>query len=248
MKKLLVLGGVVVVLLVVAGFVGGMFLGNIVAAGVNSFGPKITQTKVTLAGASVSPLSGRTTLNGFVVGNPAGWSGANLCSFGRVLLDVSPFAILDDHVAINAIEIDAPVFNYETKLIASNVGDLLKNVEAAVGGGKPGAPEAKEGGGKPLRISVKKLRLQNGKVRVGVGEKAIVVPLPVIEVDDVGTKEGGVPPDRLVMAVVRSITPSIISAATQAALELGKTGGASAAEGVKKAGDAIKSLFGGEKK
>jgi hypothetical protein len=248
MKKLLVIGGVVAGLLVVAGFVLALFLGHIVAAGVNSFGPKITQTRVSLASASVSPLSGRTTLNQFVVGNPVGWSDANLCSFGRVHLEVSPLSILDDHIEIQTVDIDAPEFNYETKFVASNVGDLLKNLEAAVGGGKTGTPEAKAGGGKPLRISVKKIRIQNGKVRVGVGDKAVVVPMAAIEINDIGTKEGGVPPDQLVVAVMRSVTPGIISAATQAALELGKTGGAGAVEGMKKAGEAIKSLFGGEKK
>jgi len=248
MKKLLVIGGVVVALLAVTFFVAEMFLGRIVAAGINTFGPKITQTKVTLASAVVSPLSGRTTLSRFVVGNPAGWSDANLCSFGKVHLSLSPRSIFDDHIAIEEIDIDAPEFNYETKIIASNVGDLLKNLEESVGGGKSSAPEAKAGGGKPLRISVKKFRIKNGKVRVGIGDRAVVVPMAAIEINDVGTKEGGVPPDQLIVAVMRSVTPGIISAATQAALELGKTGGAGAAEGVKKAGEAIKSLFGGEKK
>lgn len=247
MKKILVLGGVVVALLAVAGFVFAMFLGRIVAAGVNTLGPKITQTKVSVASAVVSPLSGVTTLREFVVGNPAGWSDANLCSFGRVHLDLSPWSILDDHVEVNAIEIDAPEFNYETKIIASNVGDFLKNIEASVGS-KAGAPESKSAVGKPIRISVKKIRIQNGKVRVGVGDKAVVVALAAIEINDVGTKEGGVPPDQLVVAVMRSVTPGIINAASQAALELSKTGGAGAAESVKKAGEAIKSLFGGGKK
>lgn len=247
MKKLLMIGGIFVALLVVAGFVFAMFLGNIVAAGVNTLGPKITQTKVSVASAVVSPLDGITTLNGFVVGNPAGWSDANLCSFGKVHLDLSPMSILDDHIEIEEIDIDAPEFNYETRLIASNVGDLLKNLEASIGG-KAGTPEAKTGGGKPIRISVKRIRIQNGKVRVGVGDKAIVVAMAAIEIKDVGTKEGGVPPEQLVVAVMRSVAPSVISAATQAALELSKTGGAGAAESVKKAGEAIKSLFGGGKK
>lgn len=247
MKKVLVLGGVVVALLAVAGFVFAMFLGRMVAAGVNTLGPKITQTKVSVASAVVSPFSGVTTLREFVVGNPAGWSDANLCSFGRVHLDLTPWSILDDHVEINAIEIDAPEFNYETKIIASNAGDFLKNIEASVGS-KAGTPEAKSGLGKPIRISVKKIRIQNGKVRVGIGDRAVVVAMAAIEINDIGTKEGGVPPDQLVMAVMRSVTPGIINAASQAALELGKTGGAGAAESVKKAGEAIKSLFGGGKK
>ena len=49
-------------------------------------------------------------------------------------------------------------------------------------------------------------------------------------------------------AVMRRLPPDIIAAAAKAALQLGGTGGAAAAENVKQAGDAIKSLFGGDKK
>jgi len=48
--NLLTLGIVTVVVLM-------FFLGNIVKAGVNSFGPKITGTNVVLSGATVSPLT-----------------------------------------------------------------------------------------------------------------------------------------------------------------------------------------------
>jgi hypothetical protein len=50
------------------------------------------------------------------------------------------------------------------------------------------------------------------------------------------------------VAVMRRLAPDIISAAAKAALQLGGTGDGTAAENVKKAGDAIKSLFGGDKK
>jgi hypothetical protein len=71
-KKLLILSGIVAAL-VLAAYVGlEYFLGHVVKAGVNTFGPKITQTKVELTGAVVSPLSGSGTLTGLTVGNPAG--------------------------------------------------------------------------------------------------------------------------------------------------------------------------------
>jgi len=248
MKKLLIITGVIVALAVVAFVVLSFFLGSIVTAGVNTLGPKITQTKVTLESARVSPFSGQTTLSHLVVGNPAGWSDANLCSLGKVHLDLAPLSLLRDHIEIREIDVDAPEFNYETKIIASNVGDFLKSIEASLGAAKPGTPEAKTSGGMAIKISVKKFRIQNGKVRIGVGEKAVVVPMAAIEINDVGTKEGGVPPDQLIVAVMRSVTPGIISAAGQAALDLSKTGGANAAEGVKNVGKAIKGLFGGEKK
>src|SRR5882724_1650989 len=133
MKKLLVIGGILVGLGIVGVVVGSFFLGNIVTAGVNRFAPQITQTKVELKGATISPLNGSGTLSGLVVGNPKGWSDGNLCSLGKIHVDVAPFSILGDHVVVNEILIEAPEFNYETKIVASNVADLLKNIEQMTG-------------------------------------------------------------------------------------------------------------------
>lgn len=246
MKKLLVIGGLLVGLGLVGVLVTAFFLGSIVTAGVNRIGPRITQTKVTLASASISPLSGTGTLSGLVVGNPQGWSEADLCSLGKVHLDVQPFSILGDHVIINEISIEAPEFNYETKIVASNVGDFLKNIEQITGG--KAAPQATTKSGQPIKFEVKKFRLQNGWVRVGVGPAALKLPMPPVVLDDIGTAQGGITPDQLVFAVMRSVTPSIIAATTQAAGKLVPTAGAATAEGMKQLGASIKGLFGGDKK
>ena len=63
MMKLLKLALLAAVVLLIAGyFVVAYALGSIVKAGVNSFGPQLTQTKVVLAGASTSTLSSMTGL------------------------------------------------------------------------------------------------------------------------------------------------------------------------------------------
>jgi hypothetical protein len=247
MKKLLVIGGIVVGLGVVAVVVLTFFLGGIVTAGVNNFAPKLTQTKVTLARATISPLTGSGTLHHLVVGNPKGWSENDLCSLGKIHVRVQPFSILGDHIVVNEVLIDTPEFNYETKLVASNVADLLKNIEAATGGGKDAAPQATTKSGRPIKFEVKKFRLENGWVRLGVGPAAMKLPMPPIALDDLGTKEGGITPDQLVFAVMRSVTSSVVTATTQAAGKIGGTAGAAAAEGVKKTGEALKGLFGGKK-
>ena len=245
MKKLLIIGGCVVALGLIAVVVLSFFLGNIVTAGVNNFAPKLTQTKVVLAGTTISSLTGSGTLSGLVVGNPKGWSEANLCSLGKIHLDVRPFSILGDHIIVNEITIEAPEFNYETKFIASNVADLLKNIEQFTGA--KGAPQATTKSGKPIKFEVKKFRLQNGWVRLGVGPAAMKLPMLPIALDNLGTSEGGITPDQLVFAVMRSVTTSIVSATAQAAGKIGTTGGAAAAEGAKKAVEGIKGLFGGKK-
>lgn len=246
MKKLLIIGSIVVGLGIIGVVVVSFFLGNIVTAGVNNFAPKITQTNVTLASASISPLNGSGTLSNLVVGNPKGWSDANLCALGKIHVDVQPFSILGDHVVINEITIEAPEFNYETKIVASNVGDFLKNIEQVTG--EKSAPQATTKSGKPIKFEVKKFNLQNGWVRVGVGPAALKLPMPPVVLNDIGTSQGGITPDQLVFAVMRSVTPSIIAATTQAAGKLVPTAGAATAEGVKQLGEGLKGLFGGDKK
>lgn len=249
-KTLFYLGGTVLVLLIVAYVALQFFLGGIVKRGVNSFGPKVTQTKVELAGASLSPLSGVGTLSGLFVGNPAGWSGDKAFYLGQVHIDMQPFSALGDHIVINEITIDQPEFVYETKLVSSNIGDLLKNIESAVGGGGGGgkAPEATAKNGKPLKIEVKKFTLRNGKVTVGVGPTAVTLPMPAIEMTDIGTKEGGVTPQQFAFAVMRNVTTNVIAAATGALLKTLPTTGAAAGQAtgdaLKKAEEGVKKLFG----
>lgn len=247
MKKTLLYLGIAVVALALIGYVTlQFFLGGMVKAGVNKFGPMMTQSKVELSGANLSPLSGVGTLSGLVVGNPQGWSEAPAIQLGRVHVDMEPFSVFKDHIVINEILIEQPQFNYETKIVASNIGDLLKNIEAAVGGNKAAEPTAKDG--KPIKMVIKKFTLKDGTVRLGVGPAAVALPMPPVNLTDIGTAEGGITPARVVFAVMRNVTTSVVSASAQALAKLGGTSGATAAEGVKQVGEAIKGLFGGEKK
>jgi len=234
MKKPLIILSSVAALGIIGVIALTFFLGHIVTAGVNTFAPKLTQTQVSLASARVSPLTGSGTLNGLIIGNPNGWSRKNLCSIETIHLSVDPVSLLSDHIVINEIEFEAPLFNYETRIVASNVNDLLKAIEAA-----------KIGVG--IKFEVKKLRLSNGKVRLGATSTGMTLPLPDIELTNLGTKEGGITPDQLVFTLMDRVTSSIVGATTQAAGDIGKTTGAAAAEGTKKTVESIKKFFGGKK-
>lgn len=243
--KLAVLG--LLVLLIGVYFVVAYALGSIVKSGVNSFGPKLTQTKVVLAGASLSPLTGSGTLSGLAVGNPKGWSEGNAFFLGQVHVDVDPLSVFGDHVVINEITIDQPEFAYETKIISSNIKDLLKNIEQFTGSGGQTA-ETKDG--KPIKFVVKKFRMTNAKATLGTSVAALPVPLPPLSLDDVGVAEGGITADQLAGVIMKNVLGSIVSGTANALGQVGSTSGASAVEktkeAAKKAGDSIKKLFGGK--
>jgi hypothetical protein len=245
MKKaflVLGLGGLVVVIAIYIG--AAYFLGSIVKAGVNSFGPKLTQTKVELQGAHISPLTGSGTLNGLSVGNPRGWSEGDAFTLGRVHLDVEPMSVFGDHVVINEISIDAPVFNYETKIVSSNIKDLLKNIEHFAGSGGQ-EPATKEG--KTIKFVVKKFRLTNAKATVGVGPTALPVPLPPVSLHNIGVDKGGITPDELATEIMANVLGSIVSGTAGALTQMGGTAGATSLEktkeAAKQAGEALKGLF-----
>ncbi|PTX92478.1 hypothetical protein [Opitutus sp. ER46] len=248
MKKILLIAlGTVALLALVAYVTLQFFLGSIVKAGVNKFGPTITQTAVNLEGASISPLSGAGTLTGLTVANPAGWSPRNAFALGRVHVDMEPFSVFGDHIVINEIVIEAPEFSYETKIVSSNINDLLKNIEKSMGA-QSGSQQPKAKNGQPLKLEIKKFVLRDGKVTLGVAGTAVTMPMPPIELTNLGTAEGGITPAAVTFAVMRSVTASVVTASTEALSKVGGTSGAAAAEAAKQAGEAIKGWFGGKKK
>jgi len=244
MKAILVWVCSIVVALLVVGYISAVFfLGSIVRAAVNRLGPALTQTKLELASANLSPLSGSGTLSGLFVGNPQGWSSDKAFYLTKVHIDVVPSSIFSDHIVVNEITIDGPEFVYETKIVSSNIGDLLKNIQKGAGG-EGAAPKAVAKNGNPLKFEVKHFRLTNGRVTLGVGTAAITLPMPPVSLDNVGASEGGVTPGQLALAVMRSVTTNIIAATTQAAGKVGSTMGAAAGNATKSAGDAVENLFG----
>jgi len=226
MKRFLSYTALAVLALAVLVYVGlTFFLGSAVKAGVNRIGPKLTQTRVTLDGATISPLTGTGTLTGLSVDNPAGWTTGHAIYLGRVHISMKPFSLFGDHIIIDEIEIDQPEFTYETKIFASNINDLLKNVESGVSGDQPVAETAKKNG-QPIKFEVRHFRLLHGRVTVGVGATAVALPMPSVELKELGTANGGITADQLAAAVMKSVTTSVVGATTQAAGQIGTTAGA----------------------
>jgi hypothetical protein len=97
--------------------------------------------------------------------------------------------------------------------------------------------------GQPMKFEVKHFRMTNGRIRLGTGAAAIVLPMPTIEFSDLGTAEGGITANQLALAVMRSAATGVVETTTHAAVKVGSTMGAAAGDAVQKLGDKLKSLF-----
>lgn len=217
MKKLLIVLGILLAIVVVAFFVVAASLGSIVKGGVNRVGPQLTQSKVELQGAKISPFSGQGTLTDLTVENPAGWTSGKAFSLGRISIDVDPKSLLGDHIVVRSIVIEQPEIVYETRLTSSNLQDLLNNIQQATGP----AGETKTKDGKPVKIEVQNFRLQNAKITAIAGSNQASVTMPDLVLKDLGTREGGLTPQQLGVAVMKEITAQAAQAGAKAALESG---------------------------
>jgi len=244
LKFLLVLGVLFLALALAAYLALVHYLDVLVVNGVNRYGPQLTQAKVELAGAHLSPFTGSGTLTGLSVGNPAGWSEGRAFYLGKVQVDMEPLSVFRDHIVINELVIDRPEFTYETNIVSSNIKELLKKIEGAPGSGGGGRESAATpAAGSARKFVVKKFRLTNGKATMGLGANAVIVTLPPISLDNVGVAEGGITATQLSGVLMSQVLGSVVAGATGASGQPGALNVEQLKAAAKNAGDALKKMF-----
>lgn len=235
------------VFLLLAGL--AVFLGSFTTEAFNRVAPTITGTSATLHSASLQPWNGVGTLDQLRIGNPPGWQSETLASVDRIHVDVEPLSLLRETVVINDLVIEGARFNFETKIVSSNLGDLLKQIERNT---RPRSdqPEAKSAGAEK-RFAVRHAVLRGARVTLGVGTSAIEVQMPDLELVDLGTPEQGLTAGQLATAATRQIVAGVVAAVARSSGTLGAAGGATAVEAAKEAakqlGEGLRSLIGREK-
>ncbi len=195
MKKLFLIG-VIVLVLIVGGLVFlYLSLNRFIRSAVETYGPQVTKSDVKLGSVNVSPLSGNASLSNLIVGNPQGFKTPSAFTLGAMSVSLDVRSLLSDTVAIREIVISAPEITYELGPGGSNLAALQKNVEAYTGAGAKsgsGTPQA-QGAGK--KVIIDRLRVEKSKLNISVGvplqAQSTTVALPDIEMRDIGKKGQG---------------------------------------------------------
>lgn len=241
MKKKILLGigiGFVVVLVLVV-IVVGFFLGNVVKAGMETIGPKVTQTAFTVDSVKISPLTGSVGLNNFVLGNPDEYKSKapTAVSVGKVAVSVAPLSVMSDKIVVKNIEVREPEITFVGNPFgANNLKKIMDNVNAFTGGAeaKPAdtnAP-AQPAGKKPApKLQVDNFVIAGAKVHFN----GTTLPLPDIHLTNLGTGPEGITPATLIQDVLGEITSATIKTVAESATKLGK----GAADAAKNAGKSL---------
>lgn len=193
MKKVVI--GAVVLFVILGGvifFVWSSF-DEIVKTAIETYGSEAIGTPVRVAEVNIRLESGEGGISGLRVANPAGFRATNIFELGMIRTKINTDTVMQDPIVIDEIVIRSPTVFYEiNKAGVSNVDVLKKNITQA--GGSDGGT-ARKGDDKALKMIIRKLVIEDGKVMVRIaalGKEEQTVTLPPIRLTDVGRKSGGV--------------------------------------------------------
>ena len=234
MKKLVLIGCALVVVVAAVVFFGLSNLGPIIKKAVNTYGPEITQTQVSLGDAGVSLFSGEAKLSAFQLGNPKGFNTPQAMTVGSIYVNVDEKSLTGNPIIIDKIEVVAPEITYERSGRDDNFNALLRNVKQRTGAGKSGGGAPKSGeagasGGKKLLI--RSVVIKDGRINLTakvLAGKTVSAELPYIELKDVGGKKDGVRPARAMNLILAELytqmqSPDVTAALGKGLEELGVT-------------------------
>jgi hypothetical protein len=250
MKKVIRILVVLVILLIVAVVAVGFFLGSIVKKGVETAGPKVAKVEVRLDSASLSLLSGRGTLKGFLVGNPPDFKSPSAIQAGEISLAVQPRSVFSDKVVIQSVRLIAPEITLQG-VTGDNLKKILENIQASTGGASTNKPAKGETaksdqGGK--KVQVDDFLIQDAKLRVVLfgGAVSPAVTLPEIHFTNLGQGPEGITPAELGSKVLGAVYKEALAAApaaVKAAADLGKNAVKTVEDTGKKLIDGVKNPF-----
>jgi len=239
-KKFVKYGFICLAVFLLIGYFVVLFgLAPIVNRTAEKFAPEILGCSVTIEDIDVSPVFNGSTVRGIKVGNPQGFKTETAFQLDNISVKVSLGSLLSDTIVVKHVIIDGAKVTYEQGLSTSNLFAIKNNIEKYAEGlskentEKPVKVELPEdrNDGASKRLIIEKFVFKNAKVdfsAVFMGGKSVTLPIPNIELTDIGkTGESGA----TISEVVKEVYNEIFTACTKVASSVGK--------GLEKAGGAV---------
>ncbi|HSB33322.1 MAG TPA: hypothetical protein VLG39_02585, partial [Nitrospirota bacterium] len=185
MKKKVILFIFLALILAVAGATVYVLtnLDSIVKAAIEKFGSQATKTPVRVSAVTIKLRSGEGAVLGLKVANPSGFSFPSIITLDDISVRIEVNSVTGTPVVIDNILISGPQVFFERKEDGTtNVDILKKNLTAS---GSPREEQPKQSPkGKEIKLRIKKLVFEKGKIHVRVaklGDRPFTVVLPRLE-------------------------------------------------------------------
>jgi len=197
MKKFFIVLSVLVVLII-----GGVLaivanLNTIIEKAVNTYGPQLTNTSVTLGKADISLLSGHIGIQNFVLSNPQGFTKNHAIKIDSAKVDFDPKSLLEDTILIKDISINAPDILYEWSHKGNNIDTIINNIKKNVQDDSSKAAQptkstnaaSSQTTSKKVIIDCVSINSAKTELNIPLIQQALSVTLPDIKIHSIG-REG----------------------------------------------------------
>ncbi|MGQ0585613.1 MAG: hypothetical protein ACT4PK_00185 [Gammaproteobacteria bacterium] len=217
-KRLLIVGGAIVVVVGIAAAVVLGRLGRLIETAVETQGPRLTGTEVALGSASVSVFSGQGRLSDLSIGNPQGYSDGEAFDLGKIEIVIDPKSLGSDVVRIKSVVVDGPRLLAEFNPAGrNNLKAILDHVKGVARGAGGGTTTADKSGGGETRMIIDEFRFENAQARALAPAFDLdkTVEIPPIVLKNLGAKQGGAAAADIANQVMRPVVDATVKAATQ---------------------------------
>jgi len=215
MRKILISLAALVVVIGVGFYALFSSLDGLIVTAVEKVGSQVTGVAVNLDKAAVSLSSGKGSLSGLRVNNPAGFETASAFRLATISVSLDAASVTSDPVTIKEIVISRPNVTYELGSSGSNIDAIQRNVDRFIAANKPvsGSGGASNGGGagaeKGPKLIIENLYIRGGEINVSatfLGGKTMTTSLPDIHLKDIGKDTGGASPGEIASKVMEELS------------------------------------------
>ena len=185
-KRILKIAGILLILLLIVVF---LLASHVVKNSINHLGPMVLGVPVSVEKVRVYLLLGHIHIEELVIGNPEGFKTDTMFNMHKLTVNFSPRSLFTDTIIVHEVLVVAPDVTYEATLSGSNIGALQKQL------GGDDKPDEKKDDKKPgKKVIIERFSLTDGKVGLslpGMMGTALPIPLPTIELTDIGKEKEG---------------------------------------------------------
>lgn len=190
-------------------------LGRIIERAVETTGPQITGTEVSLGSAAVSIFDGEGALRRLRIGNPEGFSDDDAFSLGEIAIAIDVKSVTGDVVRVRSLVVKAPQLLAEFDAAGSSNLDAIR--AHARGAARGGGGRKDDAGGAQTRLIIDEFRFEGAEVRALAPAFQLdkTLKLEPVVLRNLGAKQGGAAAADIANQVLGPIAQAAIQAATK---------------------------------
>ncbi|UTW58439.1 hypothetical protein KFE96_16710 [Kordiimonas sp. SCSIO 12603] len=208
MKKFIL---IVLLLILAGGAYAYTQLGTIVKTGFEVGGPEVLNVSVNVDEIQISPLSGEVQASALALGQPKGFGDGPIAKVGNFEMKLEPETLLTNHIIIDEIVINEPLFDIRMLDGKMNIKALQEGLNIP----ETGPTTTETASSEEITLTIRSMKVTSPKVLAqsdGLLSIDEDINLADFTITDLGTDEKGLAPAEIARHVMDTLQPQIAKA------------------------------------